>query len=624
MGQVWRAKDTRFENRTVAVKLLREDQTLGDDAERRQRMIARLNALSAARPLDLNTVVDALASALGGRDLTTLRARAEARLGSTPLTTDVVATLFDEFVNDPALNENARLRAKMRRLFRDEANSVANLRHDNIVSIFDYGEFEAVPYLVMDHIEGRTLHQILDQRLSLSLTRKLQLIEDLCAGLAFAHSRQLVHRDIKPANLIIDQTTDSLKILDFGVVRRLGTESTVGIPIGTFCYMSPEQTQGAASLDHRSDIFAVGLVFYEIITGTKAFPAGKNVGDLVLRIQRESPPPISTLVPNVPDRVQQIINKAIAKNPDDRYQDLRDMERDIARIRMELETSDRNEPTMVMKASDLGATIIAKAPPGPAPGRPPLKVPTFSDAPAAAAASAPPVMPPVSAPASVTGTTTPRVAPPPEPPPPRPAPPIPPPVGTSAPAVTPQAPVAAAGTAARPARPVVDWKIPAAAVSAILVLGLIAALVWQQLGGPEQAAESSLTTATADSSKPAATPAPAADAAPVTASEEPPAAASPVGLNTVSIDVRPWARVRVVPANVPEGQTPPTVPAEPLYTPFTIDLAPGDYTLEAENGGLNRNTTFQIKVELGKPQYIVRSMPGFNATKTVDALLAQD
>ena len=112
-------------------------------------------------------------------------------------------------------------------------------------------------------------------------TRRLQLIEDLCAGLGYAHKHKLVHRDIKPANLIIDSSTGGLKILDFGVVRRLGSASTVGVPVGTFCYMSPEQTKGAANLDHRSDIFAVGLVFYELMTGKKAFPPGKSIGDLV-------------------------------------------------------------------------------------------------------------------------------------------------------------------------------------------------------------------------------------------------------------------------------------------------------------------------------------------------------
>ena len=619
MGQVWRAQDTRFESRTVAVKFLREDQTLGDDAERRARLIARLNALASARPLDLSAVVDALASALGGRDLTTLRARVEARLAGESLTPALVATLFDEFSNDPALNENARLRAKLRRLFRDEANSVANLRHDNIVSIFDYGEFQATPYLVMDYIEGRTLHQILEQRLTLSMTRKLQLIEDLCAGLSFAHSRQLVHRDIKPANLIIDNTTGSLKILDFGVVRRLGTDSTVGIPIGTFCYMSPEQTQGAASLDQRSDIFAVGVVFYELITGKKAFPAGKNVGDLVVRIQREPPPPINSLTPGVPVRIQQIIDQAIAKRPEDRYQDLRDVQRDIARVRMELETSDRVEPTLVMKAADLGATIVTK-PQAVLPPRPQLKVPKFADA--APPAPPPPIPPPPAQPPPAAAAVL------------RPAPPVsseatPVMVPAGQPAAQPIKPAPAPSATPR-LRAGWSWQVPAAAAALIVILAIVSVLLWQNLqtrgAGDAPADASTGSSSPAPETPPTPTPgtAPAATDAPLAAANETTEVTSPVGLNTVTIDIRPWARVRVVPAAVPDGQAPPPVPAEPLYAPFTIDLTPGDYTLEAENGGLTRNASFQLKVELGKPQYFTRTMPGFNATKTVDALLAQD
>ena len=602
MGQVWRASDTRFESRTVAVKFLREDQTLGDDAERRHRLIARLKALATAHPLDLSASVDALASALGGRDLSTLKERVGARLGGAAPTPELIATLFDEFVNDPTLNENARLRAKMRRLFRDEANSVANLRHDNIVSIFDYGEFEATPYLVMDYIDGRTLHQILEQRLTLSLTRKLQLIEDLCAGLSFAHSRQLVHRDIKPANLIIDQTTGGLKVLDFGVVRKLGSESTVGIPIGTFCYMSPEQTQGAPNLDQRSDIFAVGLVFYELITGNKAFPAGKNVGDLVMRIQRESPPAIKSVTPGVPDRVQQIIDKAIAKRPEDRYQDLRDMQRDVARVRVEQESSERGEATMVMKVADLGATIIAKPNAGDAPVRPSLKVPTFADARSSQAEAVPPA-----------ATVIPVVTPPPLP------------ASGSPAAAVPRA--TAAAVPASNLRAGVSWKVPAAAAAALVLLVIAAMFAWQRMTAPVEETQNA-PPAAIPASEPPPPPVPQATSAPVDTSapammEGAAEATSPVGLNSVTIDIRPWARVRVVPVAA-EGQAPPSVPAEALYAPFTVDLAPGDYTLEAENGGLNRNATFPIKVELGKPQVIVRIMPGFNATKTVDALLAQD
>ena len=128
----------------------------------------------------------------------------------------------------------------------------------------------------MDYIEGRTLYQVIQAQEMLGRPRRLQLIEDLCAGLGYAHRHKLVHRDIKPANLIIDSSTGSLKILDFGVVRRIGSASTVGVPVGTFCYMSPEQTKGAATLDHRSDIFAVGLVFYELMSGTQGVSAGQE------------------------------------------------------------------------------------------------------------------------------------------------------------------------------------------------------------------------------------------------------------------------------------------------------------------------------------------------------------
>ena len=255
-------------------------------------------------------------------------------------------------MNDPAFNDNAKLRAKMRRLFRDEANTVANLRHDNVVSIFDYGDHEGIPFLVMDYIEGRTLYQILQAQQDLGQSRRLALMEDLCAGLGYAHRHKLVHRDIKPANLIIASTTGSLKILDFGVVRRMGSKSTIGMPIGTFCYMSPEQTRGEATLDHRSDIFAVGLVFYELVSGRKAFPPSKSIADLVARIQRDPPPPISELVPSISPAIEDIIGKAIEKRPDDRYQDLAIMGRAIARIRAPLEAAEQSDRTMIAVQAD--------------------------------------------------------------------------------------------------------------------------------------------------------------------------------------------------------------------------------------------------------------------------------
>ena len=353
MGEVWRARDTRFESRLVAVKFLREDETLKEDALNRDRMVIRLDQQAARGGINTQFAIEAIASALAVSNVEGLKQKAAERFaGANPIPASVVTTLFDDLVNDPVFNENARMRAKMRRLFRDEANTVANLRHDNVVSIFDYGDHEGNPYLVMDYIEGRTLYQVIQAQEMLGRSRRLQLIEDLCAGLGYAHRHKLVHRDIKPANLIIDSSTGSLKILDFGVVRRIGSASTVGVPVGTFCYMSPEQTKGAATLDHRSDIFAVGLVFYELMSGRKAFPPGKSIGDLVARIQRDPPTAISELVPSLPKAIEDIISKSLEKQPEARYQDLAVMGREISRIRTRLEAAEQSERTVISVTAD--------------------------------------------------------------------------------------------------------------------------------------------------------------------------------------------------------------------------------------------------------------------------------
>jgi serine/threonine-protein kinase len=251
---------------------------------------------------------------------------------------DRLAEWYDELVGDPKYSKSARARARLRRLFRDEANSVANLRHDHIVSISDYGEHEGAPFLAMDLIDGETLDRLIRRGAPIALEQKLQWMEHLCEGLAYAHGRHLVHRDIKPANLIIEDGTDSLKILDFGIVRRLRdvSESTVGLAVGTLCYMSPEQMAGSAALDHRSDIFAVGDVMYELLSGTRAFPANDSIVNLMHRIQSEPPAPIRSLLPDIRPELERILDRALAKDPAARYQSLTQMRHDIARVRMQI------------------------------------------------------------------------------------------------------------------------------------------------------------------------------------------------------------------------------------------------------------------------------------------------
>ena len=150
----------------------------------------------------------------------------------------------------------------LRRRFQTEAQSSGRLKHPNIVTVYEYGEFHGGPYLVMEHIEGETLARLIDREMQLDIDTKVSMLMQACAGLAYAHRCGVVHRDIKPANLMLDKE-GVLKIVDFGIARSGGRDLTVtGKVVGTPAYMSPEQLQGD-SADHRSDIVALGLVMFE-------------------------------------------------------------------------------------------------------------------------------------------------------------------------------------------------------------------------------------------------------------------------------------------------------------------------------------------------------------------------
>ena len=230
---------------------------------------------------------------------------------------------------------------KDRERFEREAQSAAGLDHPNVVTIHDFDEFEGRPYIVMQYVEGQTLADLIkkeaalppDQRLHLA--RKIQLIEQLCNGLAHAHDRGIVHRDIKPQNLMVDVAWN-LKVLDFGIVKLASSHSvSMGI-IGTPSYMSPEQISGR-SLDNRSDIFSVGSVFYELLCGQKAFP-GKSHDWLQVawKITNEAPRPIRELCPELSTDVAEVVNRCLAKEPEARYRQLGALYDDLERIRSKL------------------------------------------------------------------------------------------------------------------------------------------------------------------------------------------------------------------------------------------------------------------------------------------------
>src|SRR5688500_174819 len=164
----------------------------------------------------------------------------------------------------------------LRERFAREARALAALNHPNIVDIYDSGEFQGSPFIVMEYVRGETLGEKIKRRAPMSLSQQLKLMVELCSGLSHAHDAGIIHRDIKPANLMVDQY-GRLKILDFGIARvsegltRVGVQVTqLNMRIGTPGYMSPEQIEGG-DIDRRSDVFAVGAVCYELISHREAF-----------------------------------------------------------------------------------------------------------------------------------------------------------------------------------------------------------------------------------------------------------------------------------------------------------------------------------------------------------------
>jgi tetratricopeptide (TPR) repeat protein len=257
---------------------------------------------------------------------------------------------------------------ELRARFAREARAAGRLRHPNIVTIFDVGEHEGQPFIAMEYVPGETLESLIHRQVRLPLSRKLKLMEELCDGLAYAHRSGLVHRDIKPANLMVDPE-GLLKILDFGIVRLAESGMTqAGLLVGTLPYMSPEQV-GGKQVDHRSDIFAVGDVLYEFLTCRQAFPGTLKDG-IFHRILNTPPPPIEESCPGLPAELPTIVERALHKDPDQRYQDLAAMRNDLARVR---ERVQRDEARGSASATDEAETVLARAgraTPAPAPTTP--------------------------------------------------------------------------------------------------------------------------------------------------------------------------------------------------------------------------------------------------------------
>ena len=243
---------------------------------------------------------------------------------------------------DPAIDRLVALKLlridsdEMRARFLREARSAGRLQHPHIVTVYDVGEHDGQPFIAMEYVKGETLSDVIRRRAPVSLTWKISLMEHLCDGLDYAHRAGLVHRDIKPANLMVTNEADALKILDFGIARGVGDSglTEVGTMMGTPNYMSPEQASGKP-VDRRSDIFAVGAVIYEMLAYRQAFP-GKEWQVVLPAILEKSPEPVTHVDRGLAPRLDTIVARALARDPVQRYQDLRSLRDDLADFRKQL------------------------------------------------------------------------------------------------------------------------------------------------------------------------------------------------------------------------------------------------------------------------------------------------
>jgi serine/threonine-protein kinase len=210
-----------------------------------------------------------------------------------------------------------------RERFEREAQLMAKLAHPHCVSVIDFGVHDGRPYLVMELVRGHSLHDVIEAERRLSARRAGDIARQVLAGLAHAHELGIVHRDIKPANIMVapkEALGDHVQILDFGLARMLeqSTQLTKGLAVGTPSYMAPEQCRGAPA-DARIDLYASGIVLFEMITGKKPFAAVDPMA--VVKMQLDQPPPrLADALPGDHGELETVIARALAKSPDQRYQ----------------------------------------------------------------------------------------------------------------------------------------------------------------------------------------------------------------------------------------------------------------------------------------------------------------
>jgi eukaryotic-like serine/threonine-protein kinase len=222
--------------------------------------------------------------------------------------------------------------------FYQEAKAAGRLSHPNIVTIYDVGKSGEIAYIAMEFLQGRELRNILNDGKRMSVEQVINIVTQVAQGLAYAHEHGIVHRDVKPSNIMIVRD-GHVKITDFGIARMASAavRTQTGMVLGSPKYMSPEQVVGKLT-DQRSDIFSLGVMLYEMLTGQAPF-AGENINAIMYQTLNSVPPPPSTLSADVPEMLNFIVAKALAKKLEHRYQDAKEFAADLNACRGRLPSS---------------------------------------------------------------------------------------------------------------------------------------------------------------------------------------------------------------------------------------------------------------------------------------------
>jgi serine/threonine protein kinase len=270
--------------------------------------------------------------------------------------------ILNRFVAIKTISPSLGADSEARKRFLREAQSAARLNHPNIVTVYDLGEEQGRVYMAMELLEGQDLRQLIGNPAVAHLDDKLRIMEQVCDGLAFAHAKNVIHRDLKPANIHV-QPNGSVKIMDFGLARLGPSEMTAtGTSIGTPNYMSPEQVKGAKA-DARSDVFSMGTVFYELLTGRKAFDAG-SLHSILRRVAESEPAPPRRFAPDLPETLVRLLERSMAKDAGHRFRNAGEMRLALVVVAQVLAGQlDEAEGLELLEPSDdAEATAIIDAP----------------------------------------------------------------------------------------------------------------------------------------------------------------------------------------------------------------------------------------------------------------------